>query len=176
MKKLSLRHLLLKKLSKRENIDYDKAVEQMREVAKNDPAIQKKFKEYNVPISDIENVHIEFCDLDVSAKTKNMNIYINKKMLDKDSKVKDPTHYLIHELVHYLQQKTGKNSSTKEQNGEDYLDKPSEEEAFQTQLDYKKREESPEEAIEYVEDLLEYHDVDDKKKEEKKEELLGDID
>lgn len=175
MKKLSRRHLLLKKISKRNSIEYKDVVEKMRYIAKNDPIIMEKFKEYGVPISDIDNIHIEFCDLDVSAKTKNMQIYINKKMLD-NSKVKDPTHYLIHELVHYLQQKTGKNSSSKDQVANDYLDKPSEEEAFHAQLDYKKREESPEEAIEYVEDLLDYHDIDGKEKEKKKEELLGDID
>jgi hypothetical protein len=164
---------LTKKLSKRGEVDTEKAIAQMREIAKNDPAIKEKFKEYGVPINDIDNIHIEFCDLDVSAKTKNMRIYINKNMLDDKSKVKDPTHYLIHELVHYLQQKTGKNSSKNDQNVEEYLDKPSEEEAFQTQIDYKKREESVEEAEEYVEDLLNYHDIKGKKKDKKEKSLLG---
>jgi hypothetical protein len=92
-------------------------------------------------------------------------------MLDKDSDVGDPTHYLVHEIVHYLQQTTGKTKGHKEV--KDYLDKPTEEEAFEAQIDYKRREESPEDAVEYTEDLLDYHKIKGKEREEKEEELLG---
>jgi hypothetical protein len=142
----------------------------MRQEIKNDPLVIRKFKEYGIPLDDIDKVHIEFRDLDVSAKTKNKKIYLNSAMLEDDSPIKDPTHYLVHEIIHYLQQTTGKNLD--DGDVEDYLDKDSEQEAFKAQVNYKKREESPEEAVEYVERLLDHHDIDGKEREEKKEDLL----
>ena len=174
MRKLSKRHIALNRLSKRADLDRRQVIKKMKEVAKNDPAIIAKFKKYDVPIDEIDDIHIEFCDLDVSAKTKDKKIYLNSKMLDGEmnSDIKDPTHYLIHELVHYLQQKTGKNTG-KDHNTKDYLDKPSEEEAFETQVDYQQREESPEKANQYVNKLLDFHDIKGKEREDKKEELLN---
>lgn len=169
MRKLSQRQVILKKLSKRAKPDVEQFILDMRDHVKNDPIIIKKFKEYSVPLDEIDNVPIEFCDLDVSAKTKNQKIYLNEAMLDDDSEVKDPTHYLVHELIHFLQQRTNNSS---EGDNKDYLDKETEEEAFKSQIDFKRREESPEEAEEYVEKLLDHHDVSGKKRKEKKEELL----
>jgi len=142
----------------------------MKEQAKQDPAIIEKFKEYDVPLSDIDGVSVHFCDLDVSAKTKNREIFLNEKMLADDSDIKDPTHYLIHELVHYLQQSTGHHC--KHDQDENYLDLETEEEAFKTQIDFKKREESEEEAEDYVEKLLDHHELEGKERKEKKEELM----
>ena len=164
--------MILKKLSKRSEKDVEKFIQEMRETVKNDPAVIEKFEEYGVPLDDIDKVHIEFCKLDVSAKTKDKKIYINEKMLDDDSKVGDPTHYVVHEIMHYLQQKTGK-VDKQEQEGKDYLDKPTEEEAFEMQVDFKQREESPAEAERYVSQLLDHHDIDGKDRKKKKEELLG---
>lgn len=172
MRKLSKRHRgPLTKLSKRSSPDIDKYVQQLKEKVKKDPEIIRKFKKYDVPIDEIDNVHVEFKDLDVSAKTKNKKIYLNSKMLSEDSPVKDPAHYLVHELIHYLQQSTGNTDDKKHQ--KEYLDRETEQEAFQSQVDYKKREESEEEAEEYVEGLLDHHDVDGKEREEKKDDLLG---
>lgn len=145
----------------------------MKEQVKNDPDVVAKFKKYDVPLSAIDDVHVEFADLDVSAKTKDEKIYLNKKMLEPDSEIKDPTHYLAHELVHYLQQFTGNTAGHKLV--DDYLDKPTEMEAFQVQVKYKERHESPEEANEYIDDLLDHHDVSNpKERKEKKEELKAD--
>jgi len=138
----------------------------MKEQVKKDPVVVKKFEEYGIPIADIDKVHVEFCPLDVSAKTKDRKIYINEKMLADDGQ--DPTHYLVHELMHYLQQTSGKTKS----NADDYLDKPTEQEAFEAQVDFKKRDESPEDAEEYVDGLLDYHDINGKERKEKKEELM----
>jgi hypothetical protein len=143
----------------------------MRERVKKDPEVQKKFEEYGVPLSHIDKVYVEFKDLPVSAKTKDKKIYLNRKMLEPDSDVKDPTHYLVHEIVHYLQQVTGQTKGHKEV--KDYLDKPTEEEAFETQIDYKAREESPEEAVEYTDELLDHHKIKGPERKEKKRELLG---
>jgi hypothetical protein len=142
----------------------------MKECVKKDKAVIEKFKEYDVPIDKIDDVHVEFADLDVSAKTKDKKIYLNREMLNPDSKVKDPTHYLAHELTHYLQQLTGNTAG--HQSVEDYLDKPTELEAFQVQVDFKERHEGEDEADEYVEDLMDHHDIDDEgERKEKKKEL-----
>ncbi|KKK69937.1 hypothetical protein LCGC14_2929050, partial [marine sediment metagenome] len=121
-RKLSKRHMILKKLSKRSEKDVEKFIQEMRETVKNDPAVIEKFEEYGVSLDDIDIVHIEFCELDVSAKTKDKKIYINEKMLEDDGKVGDPTHYVAHEIIHYLQQKTGKNVDDSKREKE-YLDK-----------------------------------------------------
>jgi len=123
----------------------------MKECVKKDKAVIEKFKKYNVSIDEIDNVHVEFTDLDVSAKTKDKKIYLNREMLHPDSKVKDPTHYLAHELTHYLQQVTGNVAGHK--SVENYLDKPTELEAFQVQVDFKERHEGEDEADKYVEEL-----------------------
>lgn len=172
MRKISQRQVVPKRLSKRAGPDFEKLIEEMRENVKDDPTLQKKFKEYGVPINDVDDVHVEFCDLDVSAKTKDGKIYLNKQMLADDSPIKDPTHYLIHELVHYLQQTTGNSMDGQSKERTDYLDLPTEEEAFKVQIDYKEREESLQEADRYVEQLLDHHDVKGKERKEKKEELL----
>lgn len=141
----------------------------MKSKIKDDHEVKEKFEEYGVPLSELDSVSVEFADLDVSAKTKDEKIYINKQLIEKGE---DPTHYLVHELVHYLQQSTDNVDHNKHK--KEYLDRETEMEAFQSQVDYKKRDESPEEAEEYVDGLLEYHDIEGDDKEEKKDELLAD--
>lgn len=149
--------------------DYESIIKEMRKRVKSDPVIVAKFKEYKVPLDNIDLVHIEFTDLDVSAKTKNKKIYLNRAMLNKDSEVGDPTAYLAHELIHYLQQSTGK---VKTNNTDDYLDQDNEVEAFKAQIDYKEKHEGKDEAEEYVDELLDYHKYKGKKREKKEKELL----
>lgn len=179
MKKLSIRQITLKKISKRNDLDSfinfiknknnpsDKELKQviklMKEQIKKDPAILKKFKEYNVPINAIDDVDVSFAPLDVSAKTKDKKIYLNESMLCSDSKVKDPTQYLAHEIVHFCQQLTG---NTKGHEKSEYLDKDTEQEAFKVQVDFKKRNEGEDEAEKYVDDLLDYHKLKGKKRKE----------
>ncbi|HEA46218.1 MAG TPA: hypothetical protein ENH99_00355 [Candidatus Pacearchaeota archaeon] len=150
----------------------EEIIEEMREIAKNDSGVIEKFKEYDISLDDIDTVYIDFVSLPVSAKTKDKKIYLNEKFLEKKEPIEFSIPYVIHELMHYLQQKTGK-VDRQEQEGEDYLDKDTEEEAFSAQVDFKQREESPAEALRYVEQLLDHHDIDGKERKEKKEELLG---
>lgn len=182
--KLSIRQAQIKKISKRDLDGFIKElknkkpneqelrelVKMMKDKVKKDPAVIKKFKEYEVPINAIDNVDVSFAPLDVSAKTKNKKIYLNESMLCADSKVKDPIQYLVHELVHFAQQLTG---NTQGHEKSEYLDKDTEIESFKTQIDYKKRNEGKEEAEKYTDDLLDYHGVEGKKRKEKEEELLG---
>lgn len=139
----------------------------MKNDIKSDSEVKEKFDEYNVPLSKLDDIPVEFADLDVSAKTKDKKIYINKKLVEKGQ---DPTHYLVHELVHFLQQFT--NNVDPNKGEKEYLDRETEMEAFQSQVDYKKREESPSRAEDYVDGLLDYHDIDGKEREDKKEELM----
>ena len=141
----------------------------MKEKVKTDPEVKEKFEEYDVPISKLDDVPVEFAELDVSAKTKDEKIYINKKLVEQGQ---DPTHYLVHEMVHFLQQYTDNVDHNKGE--KEYLDRETEMEAFQSQVDYKKREESPAHAEDYVDGLLDYHDIDGEEREEKKDELMTD--
>lgn len=166
MNKLSKRQK--PKLSKRQN--REDLISLMKEKVKKDTAVIKKFKQYKVPLEDLDKVEIHFAPLDVSAKTKDMKIYINESMLDDDSEVKDPASYLAHEIVHWLQQKT---HNTAGHDVPEYLDKPTEIESFKTQIKYKKEHDGEDEAKEYTEDLLDYHNITGPKREKKKRELLG---
>lgn len=170
MKKLSKRQPTLRKLSKRSTPDAEKFVSEMRQKVKEDPVIIDKFKEYGVSLDDIDGVHIEFCELETSAKTKDKKIYLNEIMLE-DGNDTDPMRYLVHELVHYLQQETGKNLN-KHKTDDDYLDKETEIESFQTQIEHMENEVGEGEVDEYLEGLLDHHDLDGAEREEKKEELL----
>lgn len=168
MLKLSTRHFLLYRISK---TDERTIIKEMRERVKADPSVQKKFKEYGVSLDKIDKVSIEFADLDVSAKTKNKKIYLNRSMLKSDSEVKDPTPYVAHEIVHLLQQLTGKNMD-KHNETDDYLEKETEEEAFKIQEDYIERTQGEDAAEEYIDGLLDYHDYNGKKRQKKKEDLM----
>lgn len=166
--KLSKRHFNIRRISKRD-VDENEMIKKMKATVKKDPDVIAKFEKYKIPIDELDGVSVEFADLDVSAKTKDRKIYLNRAMLDPDSDVKDPTHYLAHEIIHYLQQTTG---NVEDQRDADYIDKPTEVEAFQAQVDFKERHEGGDEAERYVEDLLDYHEVGGKEREKKKDELM----
>lgn len=167
MKKLSKRQT--QRLSKRLK-DPEKLILEMRARAKNDPIMIEKFKEYGIPIDEIDSISIQFVPLDVSAKTRDKKIYLNEHMLSEDSEVKDPTSYLIHEAIHFLQQRTGKNL-TKNQ-ADDYLSRPSEVESFVAQIKYKEEKEGKESSEKYVSKLLDHHNLKGKERKEKEKELL----
>ena len=144
----------------------------MREVVKKDPKIIAKFKEYGVSIAHIDSVPISFCSMDVSAKTKDKEIFFNRNMLDDENVVEEHIHYLFHEIIHFLQQKTGKNLEEGQEEDE-YLDKVTEEEAFSVQIDEIKDSKGLSEAERYTDQLLDHHDLDGEKGRKKKDELLN---
>jgi hypothetical protein len=159
---------VLVKIAKREP-DEDALIRKMRAKVKKDPVVIEAFREYDVPLSKLDGVEIEFDDLDVSAKTKDCRIYLNRKLLEKLDET-DVTSYLVHEIQHFLQQSTG---DTKGSQAKDYLDKETEMDAFQKQVEFKRENKGDEKASEYIEDLLDYHEIDGKERKEKKKELLG---
>jgi hypothetical protein len=150
-------------------MEQNKLVEELRRRAKADPRIKQEFREYGVKLDDIDLVSITFADLDVSAKTKDCAIYLNRKLIHEKT-LDELVGYLVHELVHYAQQRTGQTAGSE---ARDYLDKDTEMESFKAQVDYLRRKEGPEEALEYVLDLLDYHGLNGKKRRDKQEELLG---
>jgi hypothetical protein len=165
MRKLSWRHVIAKKVNE------DALIAKMRLKAKKDPGLIAKFKEYGVELDEIDDVDIAFTDLDVSAKTKNKRITLNNKLLDPpEDAFEQSMPYLIHEAIHVAQQLTGNLQGAQ---AKDYLDKDTELESFKAQIAYTKRNKGQEEAEEYTEELLDYHDINGKKRKDKRKKLLG---
>lgn len=164
--KLSIRHISIKKISKREPVE--NIIRRMKKQVKKEPSVKEKFNEYGVDLGVIDGASVTFCTLDVSAKTKDKKIYINERFLDD---LDNAASYLCHEVIHLAQQISGNLQGA---NAKDYLDKKTEIDAFEAQLDYKEEHEGRGEAEKYVDNLLEYHKVPRKERKEKKEELLND--
>lgn len=144
-------------------------IEHIKAALKTEPLVIKIFKKYNRSINDIDKVVIKFDkELDVSAKTVNGNIFLNAKMLEENWK--NYFHYALHEITHYLQHTSGKCNQGNDK--KEYLDNPSEIEAFREQLKYREKTEPKKEVNKYVSDLMDKHDVPKDERSEKKKELL----
>lgn len=129
-----------------------------------------KFKEYDVSIDEIELIPICFADLDVSARTEHGIIYLNYSLLS-DGDFEGDDHYLAHEIDHYLQQTTG-NGPTQGSTDDTYLDNEFEQEGFQTQTKYLSETKGDDAAEEYMDKVLDHHEVEGKERKEKRKELL----
>jgi hypothetical protein len=149
-----------------------KLIEAVKNLLKESPVVKAMFEEFQVPIAEIDSVPIEFAPLDVSAKTKNKEIFLNEKFL-RDGNFAEDMHYVVHELVHYLQQCFGEVRHYKDIADQDYLEKPTEVEAFQYQIQFMKDQYSEDRAKEYVTDLLDFHEMSGDAAEEKRLKLLG---
>jgi len=148
-----------------------KLIDLAKEYLKCSPVVGAMFEYYKVPLDEIDEVPIEFKEMDVSAKTKNKKIYINDALLDDG--FEDDVHYIVHEMCHYLQQVTGDAHEYQKLDELDYLEKPTELEAFSYQVQFMRDYYGDDTAKEYVEELLDFHEYDGKKREEKKDRLLG---
>jgi len=160
-------------LSVVKNLPYaslNRMIGKMRQFLKNDGVVQEMFKEYGVDIDEIDLIPMRFGNLDVSAKTDHGVIIFNYKLLTDGDFFKDFS-YGVHEMTHWLQQTTGTKPTQSADDG-DYLDNPFEQEGFQNQIEYIAKQFGKEEAENYVDDLLEHHEVDDKKEFKKKKKTL----
>ncbi len=152
----------------------NRMIRKMRNYLKNDSVVQEMFKEYGVDIEEIDLIPMRFGNLDVSAKTDHGVIIYNYKLLTDGDFFKDFS-YGVHEITHWLQQTTGTKPTQSADDGS-YLDNPYEQEGFQNQVEYISKQFGEEEAENYVDDLLEHHDVDGKKEiKEKKETLMSKV-
>ena len=117
----------------------------------------------------LNSVPIRFDDLDVTAKTVNGDITLSPKLIKKPFEIL--MRYVIHELVHAIQhvKDHDKNKKNKRKN---YLNREDEVEAFQYQAKYDKDQRGLEEVEDYVDGLLDFHDIPDDQREDKKEEIL----
>lgn len=152
----------------------NRMIKKMREYLKQNDVVQKMFKDYKVDISEIDLIPMMFGNLDVSAKTDHGILIFNYKLLTDGDFFKDFS-YGVHEMTHWLQQTTG-SKATKSSDDGSYLDNKFEQEGFQNQVEYIAEEFGEDEAEQYVDDLLEHHDVDSKKEfKEKKETLMSKV-
>jgi len=152
----------------------NRMIKKMREYLKNDGVVQEMFKEYDVDISEIDLIPMRFGNLDVSAKTDHGVIIFNYRLLTDGDFFKDFS-YGVHEMTHWLQQTTG-TKPTKSSDDGNYLDNPFEQEGFQNQVEYIANQFGPGEAENYVDDLLEHHEVEEGKEfKEKKETLMAKV-
>ena len=152
----------------------NRMIKKMREYLKQNEVVQAMFKEYKVDIEEIDYIPMMFGNLDVSAKTDHGVIIYNYKLLTDGDWFKDFS-YGVHEMTHWLQQTTG-TKATKSSDDGSYLDNPYEQEGFQNQVQYIADQFGDAEAEQYVDDLLEHHEVESKKEvEEKKETLMAKV-
>lgn len=152
----------------------NRMIQKMREYLKHDDVVKKAFKDYGIDINEINYIPMMFGELDVSAKTDHGVIIFNYNLLTDADFFKDFS-YGVHEMTHWLQQTTG-NKATRSSDDGSYLDNPYEQEGFQNQVEYIAEQFGEDEAEEYVDDLLEHHDVTSKKeKEEKKDTLMSKV-
>lgn len=145
-------------------------ISKLRNYLKKDKVVQKMFKEYGVDIEEIDYIPMMFGELDVSAKTDHGIIIYNYKLLTDGDFFKDFS-YGVHEMTHWLQQTTG-NRPTQSSDDGSYLDNPAEQEGFQNQIDYISDHFGEDEAEDYVDNLLDHHDIDNKNEVEEKKEVL----
>ncbi len=145
----------------------NKIIKLLRKELKKQPMAKHLCKKYDEDISFIDSVVIKFEPMDVSAKTINGEIILNSHLLE--GKFRDNMRYLIHEFTHTLQQENG---MVEPYGNEDYLDDPNEIEAFRTQLDYMEETYNEKEIQEYLEQLLDHHDIHGKKRIQKIKELM----
>jgi hypothetical protein len=140
---------------------------------KQDEVMQRVCDDHGVDVDIIDYIPTMFSDLDVSAKTDKGVVYLNFKLLCDGDFFKDYG-YLTHEYTHFLQQAFG-DGPTRSSSDDDYLDNPAEEEAFSNQVEFLANEFGKDEAEEYVDHLLEHHELEGKKREEKKELLMEQV-
>jgi hypothetical protein len=128
--------------------------------------------EFGFDVDIISGIPIEFDDsIESTAKTINSHIKLNTSLMDAEFEV--IMRYAIHELVHALQHMT--EEANEQENNAEYLDRDDELEAFQYQIEYESDARGPDVAEQYVDDLIEYHEIPEEEKEDKREELLDKV-
>ena len=147
-----------------------KVINSVKDRVKNSDVYKDLCKEYGVDDNYIYLVPMAFDDIDVSARTDKGCIYFNYALLD-DGDFENEDHYMIHELVHHFQQCFG-NGPTHGSTKDSYLDNKYEQEGFQAQTEYLSETRNDEAAENYVEKVLDHHDVPEKERDKRRKDLL----
>jgi hypothetical protein len=151
--------------------EVNKILSDDKEFLKKEPVVLRVLHEYGFKTDIIDGIPMKFSDdLDVSAKTINSSIELNTSLLDESTIIR--RRYEVHELVHALQHMRNEGKKNNNADEQDYLRDENEVEAFQNQIEFDSKYRGENEAEEYVEDLVEYHEVPEHDREEIKEELL----
>ena len=148
------------------------ALSKIRIALLNDKIAKKICKEKGMKESFLAGVNISFGKIKQSAKTVDSNIILNKNLLEKPFDIM--MRYVIHELTHSIQHIQNFEKRKEKKKKEDYLDKDTEIEAFKYQIEFDEENRGREKVDEYVEDLLDYHEITGKDRDDKKSELLDD--
>ena len=118
----------------------------------------------------IDGVVMKFDDIETSAETVNGEMVLNNELIKEEFDIL--MRYPVHELVHVFQHMNREGLNRDPYEGMEYLDRPDEQQAFRAQVEDEVETRGPEAAQEYVDELLDYHDIPEEQKGEKKEELL----
>lgn len=146
-----------------------KLIQKAKDYLKSDETMLKVFAEHDVPIDYIDLMPVGFkSDIEVSATTERGVVWLNYKLLCDG--FENNYSYLIHEFTHSLDQLFSDGPTQGADDGE-YLKNPDEQRGFQNQILYIAEHEGEDKAEEYVEDLLDHHDV----TKEKDKESISDI-
>lgn len=157
---------MTKRISRKKQLDL---INDLKEKVKKHKVVKSILKEYGVDDEALDQTPVCFKKLDVSARTEYGMIYLNEDFLD--GNILDEDHYLVHEFIHVLQQCYG-DRPTKSSDSGDYLENKFEQEAFFNQTEYIADTKGEDVAEEYVENLLDHHEVEDEEEREEKKDVL----
>jgi hypothetical protein len=144
-------------------------IEEAKKSVRESEAFVDLCKKHDIDPNYIYYIPVCFSDLDVSARTDNGIIYLNSKLI---SKIKDIEHYLMHESAHWIQQCFG-DGPTEPSDEDDYLSDPNEVESFRYQSEFIAETEGEDEAEDYINQVLDHHEVDGKERGKRKKDLLN---
>ena len=156
--------------AKTELKDKTRVLAQIKQELVSLPLIKDLCAELGYPLSIIHGIPLDFEELDVSAKTVDSKVYLNEDLLSEPFEI--IMRYAVHEVTHALQH-MNREHLDHDPYADDYLDREDELAAFQNQIEYQKSAEGEDATREYVEELVDYHDLKDKDREEKIDELLN---
>lgn len=143
----------------------------LKESLLKDSIAKEILKEFNLKEDIINGMSIIFDDeLDVTAKTVNGEISLNKELMSKSFET--IKRYVIHELVHVCQHIKNQKSEAKKSNKDNgYLDNDEEIEAFKWQILYEAEKNGKKSADEYLDELMDFHKFPKSKRKNKIKEL-----
>tara|TARA_Y100001938_G_C8070752_1_gene422910 strand:+ start:728 stop:1237 length:510 start_codon:yes stop_codon:yes gene_type:complete len=161
------------KKDKNKLFDEIELLSKVRKALLNDKVAKKICREKDVGNWFLEGVPISFDRIKPSAKTVDSKIILNEKLAEKSFEI--IMRYVIHELTHAIQHADKYGNKKQDKRNKEYLDRGSEIEAFQYQVEFDSNKRGKEKAEEYVEELLEYHDLSGDDKADKRVELLSGV-
>ncbi|SRR6266581_1270192 len=149
-----------------------KIIHNVKNEIKNHYLIQEILDKHNVKLDKnevIDLIPVYFEELPVSARTQKGIIYFNEKLLERIDQI---SAYFVHEFVHVIQQCFSSKPTQGSTDG-DYLDNKFEQEAFRNQTEYLSETKGDDVAENYIDKVLDHHDVNSKKeREQRKKKLL----